>query len=75
MAFDFLEKKRRPAARSLGIAALRHAVGDFGNLENGVSFGLNALEFAGAVQRRDPLAKIVEGQRIPLWVTQYDRRL
>ncbi len=55
----------------LGVAAFGDAVGDFGDFENRVGFGLDAFELAGAVERRDPLAEIVEGQRIPLC----DRRL
>jgi hypothetical protein len=43
------------------------AVGDFGDLKNGIGFGLDALQLAGAIERCDPLAEVVEGQRIPLW--------
>jgi hypothetical protein len=39
------------------------AVGDFGDFEDGVDFGLDAFEFAGAVEGGDPLAEVVEGQR------------
>jgi hypothetical protein len=42
------------------------AIGDFGDLKNRVGFGLNALQLAGAIERGDPLAEVVEGQRIPL---------
>ena len=72
MAFEILKKQRRAAAGALGIAALGHAVGDFGNFENRVGFGLDALELARAIERCDPLAEVVEGQRIPLCC---DRRL
>jgi hypothetical protein len=50
---------------------LRDAVGDFRNFKNRVGFGLNALQLARAIERGDPLAEVVEGQRIPLC----DRRL
>jgi hypothetical protein len=66
MAFDILEKQGRATAGSRVIAALGDAIGDFGNFQNRVDFGLNMLQLAGAVQRRDPLAEVVEGQRIPL---------
>ena len=36
--------------------ALAHTVGNFGDLEDGIDFGLNFLQFAGTVQSRDPLA-------------------
>jgi hypothetical protein len=42
------------------------AVGDFGDLKDGVDLGLDALQLAGAFERGDPLAEVVEGQRIPL---------
>jgi hypothetical protein len=71
MSFDVLKEKRRAALRSLVIAAFRDAIGDFGDLKNGVGFDSNALQLAGAFERRDPLAEVVEGQRIPLC----DRRL
>ena len=47
-----------------GFAGFRFAdaVGDFGDFEDGVDFGLDALEFAGAVESGDPLAKVIEGQ-------------
>jgi hypothetical protein len=38
------------------------AVGYFCNFQDGVDFGLDALEFAGAVERGDPLTKVIEGQ-------------
>jgi hypothetical protein len=50
----------------LRIAALRDPVSNFGNLEDRIGFGLDALQLAGAVERCDPLAEVVEGQRIPL---------
>jgi hypothetical protein len=66
-----LEEEGRPAAKSLRIAALGNAVGDFGNLENRVGFGLDTFEFASTVECCDPLAEVVEGHGIPLC----DRRL
>ena len=69
MSFEILKQQSRPAGVPLGVAAFGDAVGDFRNLENRIGFGLDALQFAGAVERGDPLAEVVEGQRIPLWVT------
>ncbi len=69
MALKILEKQRGATAGALRVATLGDAVGDFSDFENGISFRLNALEFTGAVKRRDPLAEVVEGQRIPLYVT------
>ncbi len=66
MAFQVLEKQRGATRGALGIATLGDPVGDFGNLKNGIGFGLDALELARAIERCDPLAKVVEGQRIPL---------
>jgi len=42
------------------------AVGDFGGFQDGVDFSLDAFEFAGAVEGGDPLAEVVEGQKITL---------
>jgi hypothetical protein len=62
MALDVLEKQSRATPSALGIATLRDPVGNLGNLENRVGFGLNALELARAIERCDPLAEVVEGQ-------------
>src|SRR5580698_1205391 len=64
MTFYILKQKRGAAGRTLGVATLRDAVGDLGDFKNRVSFGLDALQFAGALQRGYPLAKVVKGQRI-----------
>jgi hypothetical protein len=40
------------------------SVGNFGDLKDRIDFGLNTLEFAGAVECGDPLAEVVEGQRL-----------
>ena len=56
VSFDILEQKSRPAGVAFGVAAFRDAVGNFRDLQDGIGFGLDALQFAGAVQRRDPLA-------------------
>ena len=66
MALEVLEEQSRAALGAFGIATLGDAVGDFGNLKNGIGFGLDALQLAGAIERGDPLAEVVEGQRIPL---------
>ena len=52
-----------PHAACGGVCALAHAIGDLGDFEDGVGFGLDALEFAGAVECGDPLAEVVEGQK------------
>ena len=72
MAFEVLEEQCGAAASTFGIATLGDAVSDFSNLKDRVGFGLNALELTGAVERCDPLAEVVEGQRFPLCD---DRRL
>src|SRR3954453_15812409 len=41
---------------------LGYAICDFGHFENGINFGLNALQLAGAVEGGDPLPEVVEGQ-------------
>ena len=56
MTLDVLKKQSGTATDTLGIAALRNPVGNFGNFENRIGFGLNALQFARAVKRGDPLA-------------------
>jgi hypothetical protein len=48
------------------LVALRNPIGDFGDLQNGIGFSVNSLELTGALKRRDPLTKVVEGQRFPL---------
>ena len=35
--------------------ALGDAVGDLGDLQDGIDFGLDFLQFAGAVERGDPV--------------------
>jgi hypothetical protein len=71
MALDVLEEKGGPTRRSFGIAAFGDAVCDLSKLENGVRFALDAPELTRAIERCDPLAKVVEGQGVPLC----DRRL
>ena len=43
---------------------LTDPVGDFGDFQDGVDFGSDALEFTSAVERGDPLAEVVEGQSV-----------
>jgi hypothetical protein len=43
--------------------AFADAIRYFCDFENWIYFGLDALEFAGAVKSGDPLAEVVEGQR------------
>src|SRR5260221_3200123 len=66
MAFDPLEKQGRTTPSAFRIAALGDTVGNFRDLKNWVGFGVDALELARAIERCDPLAEVVEGQRIPL---------
>ena len=69
MAFDVLEEQSGAA----GLSGFRFAdaVGDLGDFEDGIGFGLDAFEFAGAVEGGDPLAEVVEGQRILLGTDDY----
>jgi len=46
---------------------LADAVGNFGDFKDGINFGSDTFEFAGAVEGGDPLAKIIEGQRESPW--------
>ncbi len=71
MALQVLEQESGTALRAFGIAALGHAVSDFSNLKNRIGFGVDALQLTRAIERRDPLTKVVEGQWNPLC----DRRL
>ena len=57
-----LKEQRRTARFST--FRLAHTVCDFGDFQNRVNFGLDALQFAGAVESRDPLAEIIERQRL-----------
>jgi hypothetical protein len=62
MVFDVLEEEGGAA----GISRFRfaYAISDLGDFQDGVCFSLDALEFAGAVESGDPLAEVVEGQRV-----------
>jgi hypothetical protein len=40
-------------------------IGDFSDLEDGIYFGVNSFEFAGAVESRNPGAQIIVGQEVP----------
>ena len=44
---------------------LAHAVGDFSDLEDGIHFSADGLQFTGALQRRDPIPQIFVGQNLP----------
>jgi hypothetical protein len=63
VTLQILKKQSWSSADTLGIAALRYAIGDFGHFENWINFGLNTPQLAGPVERGNPLAEIVEGQR------------
>jgi hypothetical protein len=58
MAFDVLEEKSRASS-----AHLADTVGDFGDFEDGVDFGADLFQFTSAVERSDPGAQIIVGQR------------
>ena len=62
VTFQILKEKRRAPCGSAGITALGDAIGDFRNFKDGISFGRNAFQLAGAVECGDPLAEVVEGQ-------------
>ena len=44
------------------LPALAHAVGDLGDFEDWIYFGADFLQFAGAVERGDPVSQVVVGQ-------------
>jgi hypothetical protein len=60
VTFYVLEKEG--GATGLATFQFADAVGDFGDFENGIDLGLDAFEFAGAVERGDPLTEVIEGQ-------------
>ena len=68
MALDVF-KKQSGAARLHGRDArahiFTHAVGNFSDFEDGINFSADRLEFAGALQRRDPIPQIFVGQNLP----------
>jgi hypothetical protein len=45
-----------------GACTFADAIGDFRDFENGIDFGLDAFQFAGAVKSRNPLAEVVKRQ-------------
>ena len=60
MAFDVLEEQSWASGRGrpasiIFAGHLADAVGDLGDLENGIDLSTNFLEFAGAVERGDPI--------------------
>ncbi len=69
MAFDVLKEQRGTAGRGRPASITRltfaDAVGDFGDFEYRVDFGANFFEFAGAVERGDPVTQVVVGQEFP----------
>ena len=66
IAFEVFKEQRRTArAAAAARTPLGDAVGDFGNFQNGIALGLDALEFAGAIQGGDPFSKVVVGQAEP----------
>ena len=59
--FDVLKKQGgtaglllSPHGRDARAHILADAVGDFGDLEDGIYFGADCLQFAGTFQSRDP---------------------
>ena len=66
MALDVLEKQRRAAGSAWQTRpTLTYAVGNFSDFEDGIYFGANCFQFAGALQRRDPIPQIIVGQNLP----------
>ena len=68
MAFDVLEQEGGAAAcaylgarRDTRAYILADAVGDFGDLEDGIYFRADFFQFAGAFQSSDPGAQVVVG--------------
>ena len=53
IALDVLKKERRTTGGNAGLA---DAVGNLGDFENGIDFGADFLQFAGAVERGNPVA-------------------
>ena len=61
-----LEILKEEQGRAAGLA-LRNTISNLGDFENRIDFSANLLQFAGAVERRDPLTQVVVGQRAPLF--------
>jgi hypothetical protein len=61
MVFNVLEEKG--GATEFSSSRLAYAVGYFRDFQNGIDFGLDAFELAGAVKSGNPLAEVIEGQR------------
>ena len=63
IALDVLEEQRR-AARAVNAARspLGDAVGDLGDLQDGIGFRLDAHQFSGLVERGDPFPQVLIGQ-------------
>ena len=56
-AFDVFKQQRRAAGASILFGrAFGDAVGDLSDLQDGIDFSLDLLQFTGAIQRGDPLS-------------------
>jgi hypothetical protein len=65
MAFHVLKEERRSAGlqrlEPMAGASFRNAVGNLGDLQDGIHFGFDPLEFAGALQGGEPVSEVVVG--------------
>ena len=66
IALNVLKEQRRAAG---GVHAARsplgYAVGDLGDLQDGIGLGLDAHQLSGLVERGDPFPQVLVGQRVP----------
>jgi hypothetical protein len=63
MPFDILKQQRGSTGTTAVVGGrLRNTIGDLSYFEDRIDFGADALKFAGAVERGDPIATVVIGQ-------------
>jgi hypothetical protein len=76
MALEVLEEKSNTptlpktgqgwGTRARPYMAFAHTISYFGNFKDGINFGADTLQFAGAVERSNPLTQVFVGHEFPL---------
>ena len=59
MSFDIFEEQRRAARAKFRWIRFRNSIGDLSYLQNWIGFSAYALQFTCAIERGNPLSKIV----------------